>query len=138
MLYKEKLQSQEWRDFSRAAKENANYACQMYKRGKVRLNLHHLFYDLNKEPWEYEPQDVVVICEGCHNEIHDQLQNFRRFVFGKLNPQSFRVLNGALAVGLDHYDSLKFTYAVAELAASPGAVERFFKAFMDKPSTRWC
>lgn len=134
-VYREKLGQAEWKEFARSARERAGNACEICRRSDVQLQVHHAFYEPGRDPWEYAGEDVVVLCRGCHHETHVQLQKFRRFVFKKFNPASFRVLNGALAVAGDHYDPLKFAYAVAELAASPGAVERFFKAFMDKPST---
>lgn len=64
--------------------------------------------------------------------MHERLTEFRKHVFRGLKPDSFRVLNGALAVGLTEHDPLEFCYAVAEMAASPGSVKRFCAAWHNK------
>lgn len=131
-VYRELLGRDEWKKFARGIREQRNF-CEMCKRGKVELNVHHFFYDAARLPWEYRSDEVTVLCRPCHEEIHNCLQQFRKFVFRKLNPRSFQVLNGALAAGLDHSDPLEFAYAVAEMAASPNSVKRFCAAWHATP-----
>jgi hypothetical protein len=100
-------------------------ACESCKQGGKPLQVHHLFYDPDREPWDYQIDEVVLLCSTCHEQLHGELARFRRYVFRKLTPAAFRVVNGALAAGLDAHDPLKFAYAVASMAASPGSVERF-------------
>lgn len=117
----------EWREFATRAKRSANYACQLCRKGgpHVCLVVHHPFYELGRRKWEYEFKDVQVLCQPCHELMHERLQEFRRHVFARLTPQSMRVLNGALSVGLEHYDASVLARAVAALVSSPGAVKRF-------------
>ncbi len=126
--YREKLQNPLWADFAKSMRNLRGNSCQLCRQRGV-LQVHHWFYDFNREPWEYSPDEVAVLCEDCHHSFHEQLQSFRKFIFGKLSPQAFQVLNGSLAVALDHYDPLLFVYAVAEMASSPGSVNRFANAW---------
>lgn len=125
--YDSLLKTMEWRAFAHRMKEAAGYACQICRRGGpgIELNVHHHAYESDRLPWEYGPLEVAVLCKACHQEMHNQLQAFRKHVFRFLTPQSFRALNGALAVGLGTYDGLQLCHAFAELVASPGAIERF-------------
>lgn len=34
------------------------------------LQVHHLVYRDDREPWEYEPHEVRVLCCDCHKSIH--------------------------------------------------------------------
>jgi hypothetical protein len=131
--YRRMLATPEWKAFSRRIRQERNNACESCKRGNIQTHVHHLFYEECKEAHEYKPEDVVLLCWVCHEQMHDFLQEFRRFAFGKLNPQTFHVLNAALTVGLGHNDRLKFVYAIAEMASSPGSVERFAQAWIDNP-----
>jgi hypothetical protein len=69
--------------------------------------------------------EVVLLCRPCHKELHEHLNQFRKFVFTKLTPQSFRVLNGALSVALDHYDPLIFAHALAEFVSDTESVNQY-------------
>lgn len=133
-VYRELLGRDEWKKFSKGIREQRNF-CEACKRGNVELNVHHFFYDASRLPWEYNSDEVTVLCRSCHEQIHECLQQFRTFVFRKLTPRSFQILNGALAVGLDNNDPLQFVYAVAEMAASPDSVKRFCAAFTHRPAT---
>ncbi len=128
--YEDMLRTIEWRAFACRMKEMAGYACERCRRGGpgVELNVHHHAYEADRLPWEYERHEVAVLCggpSGCHGLLHGCLKEFRRHVFAHLTPQSFRVLNGALTVGLTHNDPLQLCHAIANLVSSPGSIERF-------------
>lgn len=130
--YTAKLQSEQWQSFSRSVRKERNF-CEVCKRKDVTLQVHHLFYDGSREPWEYGASEVVVLCSGCHQQIHEQLNLFRRFVFGKMTPGVFQILNGALSVAFDKYDPLVFAHALAEFVSTPSMVERYAKAWNMTP-----
>lgn len=134
--WSQQLSTDEWKGFAKGVRSRRGNACECCRRTNLELNVHHAFYDPNLKPWEYGDDDVVLLCHQRHQEIHEQLKKFRRYVFKYLTPQSFRVLNGALAVGLTQYDPLRFCYALAEMAGSPGSVERFCEAWINTPPKR--
>lgn len=123
--YRELLQTNEWKAFSKDIRQNHGGCCRVCKRRDVVTQVHHLFYDAQRKPWEYTAEEVVLLCADCHEQTHEHLQNFRRIVFGKLTPRTFEILNGALSVGLDHNDPLELCHAIANMCASPGSVKRF-------------
>lgn len=127
--YSDLLGTDEWRNYARSIRRKRGNACECCRRVDVSTQVHHFGYQPHLKPWEYPDEDVALLCRGCHESIHAELSKFRRFVFRKMSPASFRVLNGALSVGLEHYDPLAFSYAVAEMASSPGSVERFSEAW---------
>lgn len=120
----------EWKSFAREMRQKAG-GCQICKRNDLLLHVHHFAYDRSRKMWEYGPDEVAVLCENCYKAMHECLNQFRKHVFGCLKPDSLRVLNGALAVATKQYDALRFAYAVAEMAASPGSVERFCEAWIN-------
>lgn len=124
LTYRQQLKDPRWRDYSRERRNDIGNCCEVCRRGDLPIQVHHWFYD-GRMAWEYEHHEVIALCEPCHKLYHTLLKQFREFVFSKLTPQAFRVLNGALAVGCDKNDPLHFAYAVAEMAASPDSVKRF-------------
>jgi len=33
-------------------------------------NVHHKYYVIDKEPWEYPDEDLMLVCHNCHKKIH--------------------------------------------------------------------
>lgn len=132
--YKQQLMTPQWAAFKREVRWKKGNACEICKRGDQVMNVHHWFYDPERSLWEYELWEVSLLCEICHQEMHKRLNEFRQFVFPKLTPNVFRVLNSALVVGLQFNDPLKLAYAIAEMSASPGSVERFCNYWHAQPN----
>ena len=38
------------------------------------LHVHHILYEDNTEPWDYDESYLITVCEFCHNRIHSQMQ----------------------------------------------------------------
>jgi len=127
--YGEKLNTDEWRSFSSGIRRRQGNFCNSCKRADIVLNVHHIFYESDREPWEYDDDEVIVLCAQCHHQIHEQLKKFRKFVFGKMTPQAFQVLNGALAVAFEKYDGLVFAHALAEFVCAPTLIQRYAEAW---------
>lgn len=127
--YSALLRTDEWKRYSATIRRQRGNACECCRRTGVVTQVHHISYDASKKPWEHGEADVILLCAGCHKELHEQLRNFRRHVFRYLTPGNLQVLNSALAVGLTKHDPLDFVHAVAEMASSPGSVKRFAYAF---------
>ena len=132
--YHDSLKRNEWKSFARGVRSSRGNTCETCRRCNVETHVHHLFYEPDKQPWEYDHSDVMLLCAECHKQMHEHLKQFRKYVFRNLDPKSFRVLNGALAVGLSEYNPLEFCYAVAEMASSPRSVKAFLKSWIDGES----
>lgn len=132
--YKQQLKTPQWRKFSADVRQAKGRSCNCCRRSDIETHVHHIYYDPNKLPWEYSHADVVLLCWKCHQDLHAGLNDFRKHVFRCLNPNTLRVINGALAVGLTCHDPLEFVYAVAEMASSPRSVKLFAAAWKPKPT----
>lgn len=121
--------SEEWKRFAREMRRAKGNFCECCKQGNIPTQVHHLFYEEGRKLWDYKFDEVIVLCAPCHHELHAELQNFRKAVFGNLDPKAFRVLNGALAVAFKQYNPLVFAHALAEFVASPSMIQRFADAW---------
>ena len=70
--YKEYLASDDWKNKADAAKESADYRCQLCNKHKNEavLHAHHRTYErLGAE----RPGDITVLCADCHAKFHDKI-----------------------------------------------------------------
>lgn len=86
MTYSEKLKDPRWLDFRMEFMERRRQPgspnqcddCGEDTRGP--LHVHHRIYIRGRDPWEYEDSDLRLICEECHDFIHQTEQDFRAFI----------------------------------------------------------
>lgn len=123
--YKALLLTDEWRQFSDHVRRLYGNICQCCRLGGRPTHVHHHHYEPGKLPWEYELSSVTLLCSSCHGELHVHLKNFRRFVFPKMRPRIFQIINGALLVAFENNDPLLVAHAIASMCASPGSIKRF-------------
>lgn len=67
------LQSDYWKGYSYSLIKERNFTCadcgRTFYNERNKLQVHHLVYrDVN--PWSYNPDEVVVLCEECHKKRH--------------------------------------------------------------------
>lgn len=68
--YWEKLKDPRWQKKRLEALQAADFACQCCYDSKETLHVHHKQYFKGREPWEYEIDQLAVLCETCHSEHH--------------------------------------------------------------------
>jgi hypothetical protein len=127
--YQVQLSSPEWEKFAKYIRHKRGNFCQICRRTNVSTQVHHSFYDPTLKLWQHSEDDVILLCAACHKKMHAELQKFRRYVFSKFTPQSFRAVNGALAAALEKYDPLVFAHALAEFVSTPSLVQRYADAW---------
>lgn len=44
------------------------------------LHVHHKRYIKGREPWQYDYDDLRLLCESCHDLIHDAEDDARQFI----------------------------------------------------------
>lgn len=81
--YAEKLKDPRWTTFREKAFNYHRRDCQNcgqetdFSRG---IQVHHLKYIKSREPWDYEMDDVMILCGFCHEDIHDAEDSMRSLV----------------------------------------------------------
>lgn len=67
--YGEKLKDPRWQKKRLEVFQRDKFTCQSCFSDIKTLHVHHLIYQTGKEPWEYEIDFLLTLCEGCHEEI---------------------------------------------------------------------
>lgn len=52
---------------------NKCFKCQRSNKETV-LQIHHVAYEAGKKPWDSLPEDLEILCRGCHAREHDILE----------------------------------------------------------------
>lgn len=74
MTYEEKLKSPKWQKKRLEIMQRDNFTCVVCGRGikdDTPLQVHHLKYLKNVEPWNYADDYLITLCDECHSKVHD-------------------------------------------------------------------
>ena len=75
--YKSLLNSDYWRGYSYAIVKERDWTCEecgkkfQYQRNM--LNVHHLTYHNDNKPWQYDKEELQLLCKDCHAKRHGKL-----------------------------------------------------------------
>lgn len=67
--YKEKLKDPRWESVRKRILSRDNNICQLCG-SPNNLHVHHKYYVLDKEPWEYPDDVLITLCDLCHRVQH--------------------------------------------------------------------
>lgn len=100
--YSEKLRDPRWQKKRLQIMDRDDFKCRQCHNDTKTLNVHHCYYS-NKEPWEYEDSSLLTLCESCHENETESLNDFKRLFTDTLSRKGlsgdeFREL--ALAVSI--------------------------------------
>ena len=68
--YKDQLRDPRWQKVRLRIFERDGFACRRCGRGDEELHAHHLVYRRDREPWEYEQEEILTLCNSCHEIEH--------------------------------------------------------------------
>jgi len=80
MTYIEKLKSPKWQKKRLEILERDNFSCKCCGDSESSLHVHHTKYLANTDPWEYENDSLVTLCEMCHTEVTWQKKEVKRII----------------------------------------------------------
>lgn len=99
LSYKENLLDKRWKEKREQIVRRDGNQCKNCQ-SEYNLQVHHCYYD-SKEPWEYEDQSLVTLCQKCHE--------YETLYLDKMK----KMMNDAISrkgVSADIFDSLVFAF----------------------------
>jgi hypothetical protein len=69
--YSDKFKDPRWQKKRLEILERDKWTCQICFSTDSTLHVHHRFYEKGKDPWDYQENVLVTLCEGCHQEEHE-------------------------------------------------------------------
>ena len=67
--YAMSLTQSEWKAFRQFIFVVRGDSCEICG-SKKNLQVHHRHYIKGRKPWEYLPEEVMVVCHTCHSKLH--------------------------------------------------------------------
>lgn len=83
MTYREQLLHPNWQRKRLEILQRDDFACQLCCDKESTLNVHHKQYAKGRMAWEYPADELVTLCEECHETMHAQ-NDLLRSVTAKL------------------------------------------------------
>ena len=75
LKYAEKLKDPRWQKIRLEVFQRDEWTCDICLDDQSTLHVHHKIYQSGRDPWEYDLDSLVTLCEGCHfretNHIKD-------------------------------------------------------------------
>ncbi len=66
--YSELLKDPRWQKKRLEIFERDNWTCQICQYGDKTLNVHHRVYIQDRDPWDYQSDQLITLCAECHQE----------------------------------------------------------------------
>jgi hypothetical protein len=89
ITYLEKLRSPKWQKKRLEILERDNFTCTDCGDNESTLNVHHKIYFSGKEPWEYENELLITLCENCHKQESENIKQNLEIVTTSLKKSIF-------------------------------------------------
>jgi hypothetical protein len=67
--YYEKLKDPRWQKKRLQIMDRDKFSCRYCGNSERTLNVHHLLYEKGANPWDYESNLLVTLCEKCHEMV---------------------------------------------------------------------
>lgn len=69
--YSEKLKNPKWQKRRLEIMKRDNFTCRFCGNKDETLNVHHVYYFGNMDPWEADDGQLITLCESYHLEMHE-------------------------------------------------------------------
>lgn len=79
--YWQKLRDPRWQKKRLEIMQRDDFMCQNCFDSGSTLNVHHKTYTKGAEPWEYDEENFVTLCESCHKSNHELIETIKHRVF---------------------------------------------------------
>lgn len=80
MTYSEKLKDPRWQKKRLEILSRDQFRCQLCFENEAPLHVHHKNYQPRAAPWDYPGENLITLCEGCHELIRNAQQRINRVI----------------------------------------------------------
>jgi hypothetical protein len=100
LSYSDQLKHPKWQKRRLEMLNAQNFCCQRCKSNEDTLHVHHRRYVKGRNVWEYDDSELVVLCEFCHQEEHENSEFINKLIF--LIPDEYRQDFTSLLAGISY------------------------------------
>lgn len=77
MTYREQLLHPNWQRKRLEIMQRDDFACKCCYDEETTLHVHHKQYVKGRMAWDYPNEELVTLCESCHEQMHEQTSAFK-------------------------------------------------------------
>lgn len=70
--YSEKLKDPRWQRKRLEIMERDDFSCKICMDCESTLNVHHSYYGKGLDPWDYDSEYLMTLCEECHKDVEQK------------------------------------------------------------------
>lgn len=124
--YAQKLQAPRWQKARLRKLDKAGWACENCGNDKEQLHVHHPVYVKGREPWQYEDDELQVLCHICHADHHAAEAELSALIVSNsdIAPEIFGVVAGWVSPELKIYPQSAMGRTACGEAVAVGQVAR--------------
>ena len=137
MHYSEKLKDPRWQKKRLEILERDAWACQVCGGKEKTLHVHHNKYSNN--PWDAKNDDLVTLCEDCHQETHEEQANCKstiKEINELISCYCYEELAGLHGMLVDHSCLSQAEHPIVAMGILTSAAHNTFKLCMHMPKGR--
>ena len=126
--YSDKLKDPRWQKRRAEICQRDEWKCKLCGDNYETLHVHHKRYIKGNEPWEYEDDDLVTLCESCHGLVERGKKGIADYDINKA--QSHCIINDDTAITIFRYEDrvpVIFTKRGTFVALSRNDAKRVFE-----------
>jgi len=133
--YSEKLKDPRWQRNRLKILDRDKWTCQGCGDKKSTLFVHHLYYEKDKDPWEYPPEAFLTLCESCHEEEYEYLPHYEKSLLDALKKKGFladdiiSIAHGFYYIALSPLEEKRLSCAIGWLLESEEMLEELLKTY---------
>lgn len=116
MTYKEQLQHPNWQRKRLETLESAGFSCESCGDKETMLHVHHKRYVKGRKAWEYDLDELQVLCAPCHESEHANRELLEKLLSGSASADQLTTAIGLLGGYLDANVSLDADESAAVMA----------------------
>ena len=89
MKYSDKLKDPRWQKKRLEIFQRDEFRCVRCFDEENTLSIHHCAYEKGKEPWEYNNDDLLTLCQNCHDIEYSERPSIEKGLLHALRKKKF-------------------------------------------------
>ena len=118
--YFEKLKDPRWQRKRLEIMQRDEFVCKICYDGESTLNVHHCYYGKKRDPWDYDDDHLMTLCEECHKDVEAKREEILKELTWEVPILSIH----ALATQADHWLLANFASAFRGSTTRDGFIHR--------------
>ncbi len=93
--FQQQYSDDRWKRRAKEFRSTYGRFCQSCRREDVVLHVHHVNYQRDVPLWDHGDEDMAMLCEACHQQIHQTIKVFR-VIAARCNATNIAAMTGIL------------------------------------------